>query len=42
MKYAGRMNSFVFKGRTVLDAIKAYKAMNDPSGVQLPGAHTGI
>ena len=28
MKYAGRMNSFVFKGRTVLDAIKAYKAMN--------------
>ena len=28
MNYAGRMNSFVFKGRTVLDAIKAYKAMN--------------
>lgn len=28
MKYAGRMNSFVFKGRTVLDAIKAYKSMN--------------
>ena len=28
MKYAGRMNSFVFKGSTVLDAIKAYKAMN--------------
>lgn len=28
MNYAGRMNSFVFKGGSVLDAIKAYKAMD--------------
>lgn len=28
MNYAGRMNSFIFKGGNVLDAIRAYKAMN--------------
>ena len=27
MNYAGRMNSFIFKGGTVLDAIKEYKTM---------------
>ena len=25
MNYAGRMNSFIFKGQNVLDAIKAYR-----------------
>lgn len=28
MDYAGRMNSFIFKGQNVFDAIKAYKKMN--------------
>ena len=28
MNYAGRMNSFIFKGGSVLDAIRAYKKMN--------------
>ncbi len=28
MKYAGRFNSFVFKGQTVFDAIEAYKKMD--------------
>ena len=27
MNYAGRMNSFIFKGGTVLDAIKEYRTM---------------
>ncbi len=28
MDYAGRMNSFIFKGQNVFDAIRAYKQMN--------------
>lgn len=28
MDYAGRMNSFIFKGQNVFDAIRAYKKMN--------------
>ena len=28
MNYAGRMNSFIFKGQNVFDAIAAYRKMN--------------